>query len=189
MNRFIVRDCRRFVGLDRRSGVYRRGFRFWRWFGLNRFRNRRRPDLRDRRKYRTSLGWSCRFGFLRTPLLNQRNRLWFRSVLRRLRLGGLRRFFVWRRSRRRFRLGFLLARLADRRYPGAPCRPMLMVGCGSLLLWRDQIGRWLGRWRSTLFGGSVRLPPGVGTGFLSGCRSRYHQRSGSLHIPIAPPSF
>src|SRR5260221_953789 len=162
MNRFIVRDCRRFVGLDRRSGVYRRGFRFWRWFGLNRFRNRRRPDLRDRRKYRTSLGWSCRFGFLRTPLLNQRNRLWFRSVLRRLRLGGLRGFFVWRRSRRRFRLGFLLARLADRRYPGAPCRPMLMVGCGSLLLRRDQVGRGLWPWRINPFLCSVTLPRALG---------------------------
>src|SRR5260221_5733742 len=187
MNRFIVRDCRRFVGLDRRSGVYRRGFRFWRWFGLNRFRNRRRPDLRDRRKYRTSLGWSCRFGFLRTPLLNQRNRLWFRSVLRRLRLGGLRGFFVWRRSRRRFRLGFLLARLADRRYPGAPCRPMLMVGCGSLLLRRDQIGKWLGRCGIALFGGGCLVPRGLGRGFFSRAGSCNHGCIFFFNLPFSPP--
>ena len=180
MNRFIVRDCRRYVaqwsglacGAD---GLYRSGFRFGRGFGLNRFRNRRWPDFRDRRKYRTSLGWSCRFGFLRTPLLDQRNRLWFRSVLSRLRLGGLRRFFAWRRSRRRFRPGFLRARLADRRYPGAPCRPMLMLGYRLLLPRRDQIGRWLGRWRRTLVGGSVRLPRGLGSGFFSSAGSCNHE--------------
>jgi hypothetical protein len=180
MNRLIVRYRGRFIAFDRRRWFGRRLYclRYGYGFGFNRFRNIRnrwRPDLRDRRKHGARLVWKRRFGLLWTLLLNQRHRFRFWSCRRRLRLRCEGGFFAGCRSRRRFRPRFWRARFADRRHPGAPHRPMLMLRYGLPLLWRDQIGRWLRRRRSTLISGTVRLPRGLRGGFFSSARSCNHE--------------